>query len=111
MSKTQSPSYHGHSRIISAETPGSSPQGNENHRLKKENARLRSENEQLRRVFDDAVDQFNSQKNKIEELCRELEDERTYRKEFEKQENGKDYVVYEDNEPCMVIEIVEAKRD
>jgi methylase of polypeptide subunit release factors len=32
-------------------------------------------------------------------------------KEFEKEEKGNDYIIYEDNEPCMVIEIVEAKRD
>ncbi len=85
MSKTQSPSYHGHSRIISAETPGSSPQRNENHRLKKENVRLRNENEQLRRIFDDAVDQFNGLKKKVEELERELGAEKAYRKELEKQ--------------------------
>ena len=32
-------------------------------------------------------------------------------KEFEKQENGKDYVVYEDKEPAMVFDVVEAKRE
>jgi transposase len=57
----------------------------ENRRLKEENVRLRNENEQLRWIFDDAVDRFNSLKRKVGELERELEDERNYRKELEKQ--------------------------
>ncbi len=50
-----------------------------------ENERLRAENEQLRGIFDDAVDQFNSLKKKVEKLSGELEEERRYRKELEKQ--------------------------
>jgi transposase len=54
-------------------------------RIKDENVRLRSENEQLRRIFDDAVDQFNRQKKELEKLGGELQGERYYRKELEKQ--------------------------
>jgi transposase len=50
-----------------------------------ENKRLRAENEQLRGIFDDAVDQFNSLKKKVEKLSGELEEERKSRKELEKQ--------------------------
>ena len=50
-----------------------------------ENERLLVENEQLRGIFDDAVDQFNSLKKKVEKLSGELEEEKKYRKELEKQ--------------------------
>ena len=57
----------------------------ENERLQMENKRLRAENEQLRGIFDDAVDQFNSLKKKVEKLSGELEEERKDRKELEGQ--------------------------
>ena len=63
----------------------SSPLRKGDTRLKEENIRLLAENEQLRRIFDTAADQFNDLKKKVEELGKELEDGKNYRKELEKQ--------------------------
>ena len=55
----------------------------ENRRLKEDNARLRSENEQLRSIFDIAADRFHKLEKQVEQLKRELAEERSYRKELE----------------------------
>ena len=63
--------------------PGSFSPAEENRRLKEENNRLQIESKQLRLIFDTATDQFNCIKQQLEELKRELEAEKSYRKEIE----------------------------
>ena len=54
-------------------------------RLRKENIQFRSENQQLRQIFDIATDRFNSMKQQVEQLKRDLATEKDYRKELEKE--------------------------
>jgi myosin heavy subunit len=74
-----------HSRV-SAESGGwtTATPHREIARLKEINRRLEIDCEQLRGVFDMATDQFNSIQKQLEELKRELEDEKAWRKELAK---------------------------
>jgi len=85
LSKALSPSFHNHSFGGCAETPGNSLLHEENTRLKDENARLRIEDEQLRRIFNTATDRFNILNRQVEVLEKELDAEKSYRKELEQQ--------------------------
>jgi hypothetical protein len=90
LSKSLRPSFHNHSFGGCAETPENSLLHEENTRLKDENARLRVEDEQLRRIFNTATDRFNILNRQVEVLERELDAEKSYRRELE-QHNKRGY--------------------
>ena len=54
-------------------------------RLNGKNLQLQSENKQLRRIFNTGIDQFNNIKQQLEQLKRELDAEKSYRKELERE--------------------------
>ena len=85
MSKSLSPSLHNHSVGKCAEASGNSLLHEENTRLKGENVRLRIEDEQLRQIFNTATDRFNILNRQVEVFEKELDTEKSYRKELEQQ--------------------------